>query len=154
MLRAQSTNKSQGSLTLISGGKGEAWRKSQAAQSYQRLKKRCSAETESSHTCLAYRKQTIPRSKKADWLLHRNCSHPSTHTGDLLHSSLSPSRVSPCLLRVLSFAHWAIHSPGHSRLFSWHRVHTSHGQGREKANKESQGSSLCLQGEVWGKDLT
>lgn len=34
------------------------------------------------------------RSKNAAWLLHRNCSHPSTHAGDLLRSSLPPSSLS------------------------------------------------------------
>lgn len=43
-----------------------------------------------------------------------------------------------------------INSPHHGRLFSWGRVHTAHGQGREEADKESQGNRVRLRGEVWG----
>lgn len=43
-----------------------------------------------------------------------------------------------------------INSPRHGRLFSRGRVHAAHARGREEADKESQGSRVCLQGEVWG----
>lgn len=43
-----------------------------------------------------------------------------------------------------------INSPRRGRLFSRGRVHAAHGRGREEADKESQGSRVCLQGEVWG----